>query len=107
MLEGHIFSLFEITCSEVLPFLKNISCLIIDIRIPFIAEEGITPNLKKQTDSSRQRWRTFLELLAYFKCSRAIPSIPAAQPDISNEICDVTGQNQALVAICHLPQIQF
>ena len=21
--------------------------------------------------------------------------------------CDVTGQNQALVAICHLPQIQF
>ena len=22
-------------------------------------------------------------------------------------ICDVTGQNQALVAICHLPKIQF
>ena len=22
-------------------------------------------------------------------------------------ICDVTGQNQALVAICHLPQMQF
>ena len=25
----------------------------------------------------------------------------------ANEICDVTGQNQALVAIYHLPKIQF
>ena len=23
------------------------------------------------------------------------------------QICDVTAQNQALVAICHLPQMQF
>ena len=23
------------------------------------------------------------------------------------QICDVTGQNQVLVATCHLPQIQF
>ena len=25
----------------------------------------------------------------------------------SSVICDVTAQNQAFVAICHLPQIQF